>query len=55
MTEDRLCGLAMIHVHRNDTVGKVNPESVLKRWDSSGKREIHLAFTDQVLSFEISH
>ena len=36
MTEDRLCGLAMIHVHRNDTVGQVIPEAVLKRWDSCG-------------------
>ena len=27
---------AMRHVHRNDTVGQVNPETVLKRWDSSG-------------------
>jgi hypothetical protein len=53
MTEDRLCGLAMIHVHRNDTVGQVIPEAVLKRRDSSGNRKIHLAFTDLVLSFEI--
>jgi hypothetical protein len=30
MTEDRLCGLAMIHVHRNDTVGQVIPEAVSK-------------------------
>ena len=55
MTEDRLCGLAMIHVHRNDTVGQVIPESVLKRRDSSGNRKIHLTFTDLVLSFEIIH
>jgi hypothetical protein len=46
MTEDRLCGLAMIHVHRNDAVGQVIPEAVLKRRDSSGNRKIHLAFTD---------
>jgi hypothetical protein len=46
LTEDRLCWLAVLHVHRNDTVGQVNPEAVLKRWDSSGNREIHLAFTD---------
>ena len=38
--------LAMYHVHRNDTVGQVNPEAVLKRWDSSGNRKTHLAFTD---------
>jgi len=50
MTEDRLCGLAMIHVHRNDTVGQVIPEAVLKRRDSSGNRKIHLVFTDLVLS-----
>ena len=42
LTENRLCRLAMIHVHRNDTVGKVNPETVLKRWDSSDNRKIHL-------------
>ena len=53
MTDDRLCGLAMIHVHRNDTVGQVIPEAVLKRRDSSGKRKIYLAFIDLVLSFEI--
>jgi len=46
LTEDRLCGLAMLHVHSNDTVGQVNPEAVLKRWDSSSNRKIHLAFTD---------
>jgi hypothetical protein len=55
VTEDRQCGLAMIHVHRNDTVGQVIPEAVLKRRDSSGNRKIHLAFTDLVLSFEIFH
>ena len=49
MTEDRLCGLVMLHVHRNDTVGQVNPEVVLKRWDLGGNRTIHLAFTDTVI------
>ena len=29
ITEDRLCELAMLHVHRNDTVGQINPEVVL--------------------------
>ena len=53
MTENRLYWLAMLHLHRNDTVGHVNPEAVLKRWNSSGNRKIHLAFTDWVLSFEI--
>ena len=55
MTEDSLCGWAMIHVNRNDTVGQVIPEAVLKRRDSSGNRKIQLAFTDchLVLSFEI--
>ena len=42
----RLCELEMLYVHRNDTVGQVNPEAVLKRWDSRGNRKIHLAFTD---------
>jgi hypothetical protein len=41
-------------VHRNDTVGQVIPEAVLKRPNSSGNRKIHLAFTDLVrLAFEI--
>ena len=31
LTEDRLCWLAMLHVHRNDTVWQVNPEAILKR------------------------
>ena len=46
ITEDRLCELAMLHVHHNDTAGQVNPEVVLKRWDLSDNRTIHLAFTD---------
>ena len=47
MTYDRLFGLAMIHVHRNNTVGEVNPEAVLK---------IHLALTNyEILSFEFIH
>lgn len=54
MIYDRLFGFAMIHIHLNDTIGKVNPESVIKRWDSNGKRKIHLAFTDyNLLSFQI--
>ena len=55
LTEDRLCVLAMLHVHRNDTIGQVKLEAILKRRDSSGNRKIHLAFTDYVLSFEIIH
>ena len=31
MTENCLCGLVMLHVHRNDIVGQINPEAVLKR------------------------
>jgi hypothetical protein len=47
MTYDRLFGLAMIHVHRNNTVGEVNPEAVLK---------IHLALTNyEILSFAFIH
>ena len=45
-TEDRLCGMAMLHLHRNDTYRQVNPDAVIKRWDSSGSMKIHLAFTD---------
>lgn len=44
MTEARLCGLSMIHIHRDDSVGKIDPLEVLKRWDSSGHRKIFLAF-----------
>jgi hypothetical protein len=47
MTEDSMCELAMIYVHRNDTVGQVIPEAVLKRRDSSGNRKIHLVFTQE--------
>ena len=46
MTEDRLCGLQMLHVHRNDTDWQVNSEAVLKIWDLSGNRKIHIAFTE---------
>jgi hypothetical protein len=42
----RLFGLEMLYVHCNDTVGQVNPEAVLKRWDLSGNSKIHLTFTD---------
>jgi hypothetical protein len=42
----RCSGLVMLHIHRNDTVGQCNPEAVLKRWDSSGNRKIHLTITD---------
>jgi hypothetical protein len=24
----------MLHIHRNDTVGQVNPEAVFKRWEN---------------------
>ena len=40
-TEGGLCGLAMLHVHRNDTYRQVNPDAVIKRWDSNGDRKIH--------------
>jgi hypothetical protein len=36
----------LLHIHRNDTVGQFNLEAVLKIWDSSGNRKIHLAITD---------
>jgi len=51
LTEDRLCWLAVLHVPRNDTVGQVNPEAVLKRWNSNGKRKINLAFTDSTYKY----
>jgi len=44
MTESRLCGLAMLHIHRNDDVGHIECVAVLKRWDSSGHRNVALAF-----------
>jgi len=50
LTEDRLCWLAMFHVHHNDTVGQVNP-AVLKRWNSNGNRKINLAFTGYLKLF----
>jgi hypothetical protein len=53
ITEYRLCELVMLHVHRNDTVGQVNAEVVLKRWDLGGNRTIHLAFTDTHLKLFI--
>ena len=51
LTEDRLCWLAMFHVHHNDTVGQVNPEAVLKRWISNGNRKINLTFTNYLKLF----
>ena len=53
ITEYRLCELVMLHVHRIDTVGQVNAEVVLKRWDLGGNRTIHLAFTDTHLKLFI--
>ncbi|KAF3859978.1 hypothetical protein F7725_000233, partial [Dissostichus mawsoni] len=38
---DRLSGLAMMHVHRNRAL---DPEKVLKRWDACGHRRIVSAF-----------
>ncbi len=45
MHQTRLCGLGMMHIHRNDEVGNVDPLSILKRWDASGHRRIGLAFS----------
>jgi hypothetical protein len=44
MSEDRLCGFAMLHVHRK--VGHVNAEFVFRGWDMGGSRKIHFAFSD---------
>jgi hypothetical protein len=44
MTESRLCGLTMLHIHRNDDVGHIECVEVLERWDSSGHRKVALAF-----------
>ncbi|XP_035272635.1 52 kDa repressor of the inhibitor of the protein kinase-like [Anguilla anguilla] len=41
MGNERLSGLAMMHVHRNRAL---DPEKVLRRWDASGHRRIALAF-----------
>lgn len=46
MSDDRLSGLALMHVHNNI---KINKESVLRRWDASGHRRIHLAFRKVIL------
>ena len=32
----------MLHVHRNDTVGQVNSEAVLKTWDSTKYSHVKL-------------
>jgi hypothetical protein len=37
MTGERLCGLAMLHSHRNITV---NRENILRRYNASGHRKI---------------
>ena len=44
MTENRLCGMTILHIHRNDDVGHIECVEVLKRWDSSGHRKVALAF-----------
>ena len=37
MTGERLCGLAMLHSHRNMTV---NQENISRRYDASGNRKL---------------
>ena len=44
MTEDNLCGLFMLHVHRNDTVGQVNPGAVL-----TPTKYCHLKLFDKII------
>ncbi|KAM3843293.1 52 kDa repressor of the inhibitor of the protein kinase-like [Diretmus argenteus] len=41
MSDNRLSGLALMHVHPKV---RVDRERVLRRWDASGHRRIHLAF-----------
>ncbi|KAK5868034.1 hypothetical protein PBY51_012481 [Eleginops maclovinus] len=41
MSNDRLTGLAMMHVHQKVEVDR---ENILRRWDASGHRRIQLAF-----------
>lgn len=47
MGNERLSGLAMMHMHRNRAL---DPEKVLRRWDASGHRRIALAFDKKVTS-----
>jgi hypothetical protein len=37
MGEERLCGLAMLHVHRDMNVRR---ENILRRYDETGHRKI---------------
>jgi hypothetical protein len=43
MTGERLCGLAMLHSHRNMTV---NQENISRRYDASGNRKLERFFMD---------
>lgn len=45
MSNDRLTGVAMMHVHQKV---KEDQEKVLRRWDASGHRRIQLAFNEKV-------
>jgi len=45
MGADRLCGLALMHIHRRR---KIDIEKVLKRFDASEHRRIALLFDKDV-------
>ena len=47
MGNERLSGLAMMHVHKHRAL---DPLKVLRRWDASGHRRIALAFNEKVTS-----
>lgn len=44
MSDERLTGLALMHVHWKV---KIDRERVLRLWDASGHRRIHLAFNSK--------
>lgn len=43
--QDRLTGLALLHVHRDKSISPLN---ILRRWDASGHRRIMLAFDSRL-------
>ena len=42
MTESRLSGLALLHIHKDTNI---DSSEVLKEWDRRGTRRIHLAIS----------
>lgn len=55
MTKDRLCGLAMPHVHCNVTVGQISSRAIIKKWNSSGNRRFDGAVAIDDSNWYIKH